>query len=57
MTIKVQVKNVYGNERIYPVDHIQELEALTGTKTLSRGHVRALRVLGCEVVVVQPELV
>jgi hypothetical protein len=45
-TIVVKIKSVYGNERIYPVNFIQELEGLTGQKTLSRKHVELLKTLG-----------
>lgn len=45
-TIKVKIREVYGVERIYPVNFIEELEVLTGTKTLTRKHIKALKSLG-----------
>lgn len=44
--IKVKVKQVYGVDRIYPMSYVKELEALTGTKTLSEDHIKALKALG-----------
>ena len=46
--IEVKVKNVYGIDRIYPMTFSNELEALTGTKTLSAEHIAALKKLGFE---------
>lgn len=46
--IRVKVKQVYGVDRIYPIDFANELEALTGCKTLSTYHIDALKKLGFE---------
>jgi len=45
-TILVNVKNVYGQERVYPVTFQKELEVLTSTKTLLTKHIEALKGLG-----------
>lgn len=45
-TIKVQVKDVYGSERIYPLNFVSELQTLTGTKTISRKHIEVLKKMG-----------
>lgn len=42
-------RNVYGNELLYPVNHANEIEQLTGQKTLSERHIEALRKLGFDV--------
>jgi len=46
MKITVRIKDVYGSERIYPVSNKNEIETLTGQKTLSRRHCAALKMLG-----------
>lgn len=55
MEIKVVVKTLYGSERIYVVDDgiARALALLTGTKTLTRVHVEALKSLGFTFVVVE----
>jgi hypothetical protein len=45
-TIKVEVREVYGVERIYPLTYTDEIVTLTGNKTLSRTHVEALKKMG-----------
>lgn len=49
MTILVETRNVYGNERIYPKSHSKALESLTSQKTLSKRHIEALKELGFQV--------
>ena len=45
-TIPIQVKTVSGKERVYPLEYQAELRALTGTKTLTRSHLKSLANLG-----------
>jgi hypothetical protein len=48
-TISVEIKNIYGQEKIYVKEgsvHKEPLLALTGTKTLSPTHIQALKALG-----------
>lgn len=54
--IQVQVKNVYGNDLIYPLNYKKELYDLTGKKTLTNNHVQALKVLGFEFEIVTNKL-
>jgi len=57
MDITVQIKNVYGNEMIYPVcDKAKIFAALTGTKTLTREAVAKIKALGYSVSVQTPTL-
>lgn len=49
MDIKVRVKNVYGNDLIYPITHQTELATLTGKKTLDQRDIQALQALGITV--------
>lgn len=47
MEIIVQIKNVYGEEKIYPMcDKAQALAAIAGTKTLTRQTLRQVKALG-----------
>ena len=46
LKIKVKVKNIYGNDLIYPLDFKNDLQNLTGAKTLSKKHIEALKNLG-----------
>jgi hypothetical protein len=47
MTIQVQVKNVYGNEMIYPICEQAKLFAkLANTKTLTRQSIELIKALG-----------
>jgi len=51
--IKVQIKNVYGNETIYPVcRHAQFLAAMAGTRTLTVEKLRLIKAEGYEVEIV-----
>ena len=57
MSITVQVKNVYGNELIYPVCEQARLFAdIAGTKTLSRTVVSQIKRLGYTIQVEQRSL-
>jgi hypothetical protein len=57
MTITVQVKNVYGNELIYPVcDKAKTFALLTGKKTLSFADINKIKELGYSVKVESKEL-
>lgn len=56
-TIKVRIKNVYGNELVYPVcADAALLCSLTGQKTLSPMHLRQIKALGYEIAVETPAL-
>lgn len=55
-TILVEIKSVYGRDMIYPLSHIQELENLTGKKTLSKSHIESLKKLGFTIKVKTPEV-
>lgn len=57
MNITVQIKNVYGNEMIYPAcETSREFTRLTGNKTLSRGNLEIIKRLGYVVGVAQTSL-
>ena len=57
MKIKVEVKSVYGVDRIYPVCGLSELFlALKGGKTFSKHDIETIKALGFEVEVVTPSL-
>jgi len=57
MQIVVKVKNVYGNDLIYPVcEHAKMCAELTGTKTLSQRNVDTLKRLGFEFIVESQKL-
>lgn len=52
MQVVVKVRNVYGNELIYPVcERAKMCAELTGTKTLSQRNVDTLKCLGFEFIV------
>jgi histone H3/H4 len=52
--IKVEVKQVYGNQMIYPVcDSAKTFAALAGKKTLSVDDIKKIRSLGFTVEQVQ----
>lgn len=47
MEITVRIKNVYGNELIYPVcQQALSFAAIAGTKTLSRNDIAHIRDIG-----------
>ena len=54
--IEIEVKTVYGNELYYPLNYQQELYILTGTKTLTARHIKALKSMGFEFLVNRPIL-
>lgn len=57
MKIVVEIKNVYGNELIYPAcEKAIEFTRLTGTKTLSPYHIERIKALGYTVEVQQKTL-
>ena len=48
--LKVQIKSVYGAERIYPLNELAKtLTGLKGRKTLERADLRALIAVGFKV--------
>lgn len=50
MSILIEIKNVYGNETIYPVCEIAiTLAALTGKKTFNKNDIKLIRSLGYEI--------
>jgi hypothetical protein len=54
MVLKIEIKNVYGNERIYPRNGIAETFAqIANTRTLSREILSKVQTLGFTVEVVQ----
>lgn len=57
MEITVQIKTVYGNETIYPVDDSAKAFAkLAGTKTLTRSALQMIKALGYDVKVKADEI-
>ena len=57
MNITVQIKTVYGNEMIYPVDNnARVFTFLTGKKTLNRRDISKIKELGYTVNVQQETL-
>lgn len=55
MNITVEIKNVYGNNTIYPVCAKAKLFAdIAGTKTLTFTAIHKIKALGFEVIVQQP---
>ena len=56
-TIKVQVRNVFGNDLIYPMCmDSKRFTELTQTKTLTRDDIKTIKALGFTVDVVAQEL-
>lgn len=56
MEITVEIKNVYGNEMIYPVCAIAEgLAKLAGTKTLTRDAIKTIKELGYKIIIKSPD--
>ena len=54
MQITVTIKNVYGNELIYPAcDTARGFTDLLATKTLTRRHIEGIKALGYAVIVAQ----
>jgi copper chaperone CopZ len=57
MIVQVQIKNVYGNELIYPVNDVAvNFARIAGTKTLTREVIAHIKALGVKVEVVQAEV-
>ena len=57
MTIQVKIKNVYGCERIYPVNQKAVwLTSLTRKKTLDRDEIEVIKKLGYTVEVVADQI-
>lgn len=56
MEVKVRITQEYGNERIYPVNFVEELRVLTGRKTLTRRDIQALNSLGVQCKLAQEQL-
>ena len=54
--IRVEVRDVYGVERIYPLDYVNELQVLTKQRTLNVEHVRALQTMGFHCTVIAPRI-
>lgn len=53
--IQITIKNVYGNETIYPVnDQARRLAALVGTKTLTQSTLRQAVAMGFQLEYVAP---
>ena len=49
-TIQVEVKNVYGTERIYPLcDNTKRFARLTNTKTFNREIMSIIKQIGIQV--------
>lgn len=50
MKVIVQIKSVYGNELIYPINTTaQQFAKLVGKKTLSRADLQIIKSLGFEI--------
>lgn len=57
MTIQVKIKNVYGCERIYPINQKAVwLTSLTRKKTLDRDEIEVIKKLGYQVEVVTDQI-
>lgn len=55
MSIKVEIKNVYGNETIYPLCEAGRTFArIAGTKTLTRETIALIKQLGYSIEVCSP---
>lgn len=50
LTVKIQIKNVYGEPKAYPVNTAAELFAsIAGTKTLTRRTLQHVLAMGCAI--------
>lgn len=57
MSITVAVRNVYGNDYIYPVCATAvKLAQLTGRKTFTKYDISTIKALGYDIKVATPEL-
>ena len=55
--IKVEVKNLYGKQLVYPVCAVGEaFSQLTNTKTFSKEHLKTIKALGFKIEVAQPQI-
>lgn len=55
--ITVQIKSVYGEEKVYPACPVSVIFArMVGTKTLTPETLRHIRALGYEIAVEQPRV-
>ena len=55
MAIKVRIKNVYGNELIYPVcEYAKTFARIANTKTLAHRDIESIRALGFSIHVETP---
>lgn len=58
MEIKVEIRNVYGNDLIYPVcETAKDLAALAGDKTLTTFSIQLIKKLGYKICVIQQPIV
>ncbi len=58
MQVIINIKNVYGNETIYPACDLSRTFAdIAGTKTLTRDTMRHIEKLGYRVLIEQPQRV
>ena len=49
-TITVEIKYVYGTERIYPIcENAKRFAMLTSTKTFNRNIIEVIKSLGCKI--------
>lgn len=54
MTVLVEIKNVYGNETIYPKNDVaRKFAEIAGTKTLTRDVVNMIKDLGYSFLVIK----
>lgn len=54
--VQIEIKNVYGNELIYPAnDTAAKLANLTGKKTLSRVDLAIIKNLGFDIQIKTPQ--
>lgn len=57
MSVQVQIKNVYGNQSIYPVcDKAKIFANMVGQKTLTLANIEHIKKLGYTVEVVQQKV-
>jgi len=57
MKIRVQIRNVYGIETVYPACPLAvKFTHLTGTKTLTADKLRVIQQMGVEIEVVAPTI-
>lgn len=57
MNITVEIKNVYGNQSVYPAcDTSKLLATLAGTKTFTKNALDTIKRLGYTITVAQPKI-